>query len=70
MVRAFCPGFPKNRRVEKEGVMGEEKGKKGGPKNAGISDDIYENKGREKGALGESDYVVENNDVIPLIRRC
>ena len=50
--------------------MGEEKGKKGGPKNAGISDDIYENKGRKKGALGESDDVVENNDVIPLIRGC
>ena len=49
MVRAFYPAFSKNRRVEKEGVMGEEKSKKGGtPRNEGISDDIYENKGRKK----------------------
>jgi hypothetical protein len=51
--------------------MGEKKGeKKGAPKNAGISDDVYENKGRKKRALGKSDDVVENNEVIPVIRGC
>jgi hypothetical protein len=42
-------GFAKNRRVENEGVTGEEKSKKmGAPKYAGISDDMYENKRRKK----------------------
>ena len=49
IIRAFCPDFLKNRRVEKEEVMREEKSKKRGTLgNEGISDDIYENKGRKK----------------------
>jgi len=60
-----------NRRVEKEGLRGEKKSKKGGtPRNEGISDDIYENKVRKKRVWGESDDVVENKDVIPFIRGC
>ena len=33
VVRAFYPGFPRNCRVEKEGVMGEKERKKRGPQN-------------------------------------
>ena len=71
IVRVFLPGFAKNRRVEKEGLTGGKKSKKrGAPKYAGISNDVYENKGRKKGALGKSDDVDENKHVIGSIQRC
>jgi hypothetical protein len=41
--------------------LGTKKGKnRGVPKNAGISDDVYENKGGEMSISGISDDVVEN----------
>ena len=71
IVRAFFRAFAKNRRVEKEGVTGEKKSKKkGAPKYAGVSYDVYENKGLKKGALGKSYDVDENKHVIGLIQRC
>jgi len=70
IVSAFYRGFPKNRVLKRKDLQGKKEQKKGGPKNAGISNDIYENKGRKKGAWGKSNDVDENKHVIGSIQRC
>jgi len=44
--------------------------KKGAPKYAGISEDVYENKGPGKAHSGKSDDVIEKKHVMASIRRC
>jgi len=43
--------------------------KKWGPKYAGISNDVYENKRRKKSPSGKSNDVYEKKQVMVLIRR-
>jgi len=60
---------------ERKGILLKNKeviccGSPGGPKNEGISGDVYENKGRGKWGLGESEDVYENKQVIAINTRC
>jgi hypothetical protein len=55
------------KRKELAGFLGS---KKGGPKNEGISYDVYENKERKKVGSGKSYDVIENKQVIPSILGC